>query len=258
MIISHTHRYVFVEMPRTGSRAVADELQQYYDGHEILRKHATYTDFERQATDDEKTYFSFSSVRNPLDVAVTRYAHLRANKDNRFNDPRQIALRNSLSSKIERRIHRWVVRHDADFEAFLLRWYALPYDTWTSLDHRRLDMVMRTETLADDFAVALQRIGIEPVRRLPVVNATPGREGDFVSLYTPKAIERAAWVFGPYMREWGYEFPASWGEVGVPWWSTVLMRIVRVPRMLYWKYLRFADYVKKRPGGLARSPRPRP
>src|SRR5918995_1035014 len=116
MIISHRHRYVCVEMPRTGSRAVADELEQFYDGHEILRKHATYSDFLRQATEDERTYFSFSSVRNPLDVAVTRYAHLRANKDDRFTQPRQISLRNSLASKLERRIYRWIVDHDANFE----------------------------------------------------------------------------------------------------------------------------------------------
>jgi hypothetical protein len=255
MIISHRHRYVFVEMPRTGSRAVANELIEFYDGHEILRHHATYTDFLRFASEDERTYFSFSSVRNPLDVAVTRYAHLLANKDNRFTEARQISIRNSLAARIERRIHHWIMRNDADFEAFLLRWYVLPYDTWTSLDHRRLGMVMRTETLADDFARALERIGIEPARRLPVVNATPGREKDFVSFYTPKAIKRAGWVFGPYMREWGYEFPESWGEVRVPWWSHVLMRIVRVPRMIYWKYFRFADYVKKRPGGLAPNPR---
>jgi hypothetical protein len=116
-------------------------------------------------------------------------------------------------------------------------------------------MVMRTETLADDFAVALGRIGIEPVRRLPVVNATPGREADFTEAYTPKAIKRAAWVFGPYMREWGYEFPASWGRIDVPWWSGLLLQAVRRPRMLYWKYFRFLDYVKKRPGGVASDPR---
>jgi len=255
MIISHRHRYVFVEMPRTGSGAVADELEQYYDGHEILRKHATYSDFLRDATDDERKYFSFSSVRNPLDVAVTRYAHLRANKDNRFTSARQISIRNSLASKLERRIHRWIVKRDADFEEFLLRWYLLPYDTWTSLDHRRLDLVMRTETLSEDFSRALELIGVEPARGLPVVNATPGRESDFVSSYTPKAIKRATWVFGPYMREWGYAFPESWGEVRVPWWSRTLMRVVRVPRMVYWRYFRFADYVKKRPGGLAPNPR---
>ena len=32
------------------------------------------------------------------------------------------------------------------------------------------------------------------------------------------------------------------------------MRIIRIPRMIYWKYLRFSDYVKKRPGGVAPQP----
>jgi hypothetical protein len=246
MIVSDAHRYVFIEMPRTGSRAVATELLEHYDGREVLWKHATYRDFLRHASDDQASYFAFSSVRNPLDVAVTRYAHLRANKDNRFTDQRQISMRHSLSGRIERRIHQWVVSHDADFEEFLRRWYLVPYDTWTTMDHRRLDFVMRTESLADDFDRALRRIGIDPVRRLPSVNETPGKSGDFADWYTPKARRRAAWVFGPYMREWGYAFPADWGRVRVPSWSTALQRLVRIPRMIYWKYLRYADYTKKR------------
>jgi hypothetical protein len=255
MIISHTHRYIFVEMPRTGSRAVSLELQQHYDGHEILRKHATYRDFLAQATDEERGYFSFSGVRNPLDVAVTRWAHLKANAKGRFTDPTQIAMRNSLAGRLERRIHTWVSAHDADFESFLLRWYLLPYDTWTTLDHKGMSMILRTESLADDFEAALKQIGLTPVRRLPVVNATPGRTDDFVSYYTPRAIKRATWVFGPYMEDWGYAFPASWGTVKVPLWSRALRRFVNIFRGIYWKYLRYADYVKKRPGGVLANPR---
>jgi len=254
MIISHTHRYVFIEMPRTGSRAVATELVDYYDGHEILRKHATYRDFLRQATPDERTYSAFSSVRNPLDVAVTRFAHLRANAKGRFTDEREIALRNSAAGRLEKRIHEWVMRTDADFERFLRRWYLVPYDTWTSLDHKRLDIVMRSETLSDDFAAALDRIGLQPVRRLPVVNATPGRERDYTSWYTPAARRRAAWVFGPYMEEWGYTFPPEWGQVRVPAWSRLALHVLRPIRSIYWKYLRFSDYVKKRPGGVLSYP----
>jgi hypothetical protein len=245
MIVSDAHRYVFIEMPRTGSRAVATELLEHYDGREVLWKHATYRDFLRNATEDQASYFAFSAVRNPLDVAVTRYAHLRANKDNRFTDRRQISLRHSLSGRIERRIHRWLVSRNASFEDFLLRWYVLPYDTWTSMDHRRMDLVMRTESLADDFDRGLRRIGIAPVRRLPEVNKTPGKTGGFAEWYTPKAIRRAAWVFGPYMKEWGYAFPEAWAPVRVPWWSTMLLKLVRIPRMVYWKYLRYADYTKR-------------
>lgn len=255
MIISDRHRYVFVEMPRTGSRAVATELLENYDGREILWKHATYQDFLRQASDDQKTYFSFSSVRNPLDVAVTRYAHLRANKDNRFYDARQLNIRNSWSGRIERRIHRWVVERDADFSSFLQRWYVVPYDTWTTMDHRSMDLVMRTERLAGDFDVALRRIGVEPLRPLPVLNSTPGKEGDYASWYTPPAIKRAAWVFGPYMEEWGYDFPDAWGRIRVPAWSRLLLRAVRIPRMIYWKYFRHADYFKAVGRILRLSPR---
>ena len=244
MIISDKHKYVFIEMPRSGSRAVATELVDLYDGHEILVKHATYRDFLKRASAEQRNYFSFSTVRNPLDVAVTRYAHLRANKDNRFTDPRQVTLRGDPSGKLERRIHQWVVRNDADFESFLRHWYWVPYDTWTCMDHRRMDMVMRTETLADDFAEALRRIGIQPIRPLPVRNATPGKAGRFEDWYAPRAIRRAAWVFGPYMQEWGYEFPEYWGNVTVPWWSTVFLRVARIPRLAYWKYFRYSDHAR--------------
>ncbi|HEX6475569.1 MAG TPA: hypothetical protein VF114_10845 [Candidatus Limnocylindria bacterium] len=245
MVISHLHRYLYVEVPRTGSSAISRELRENYDGEQILRKHASYRDFMREATPDEQTYFTFSGVRNPLDVAVTRYVHIKQNSKDHFTDAHHVRIRNSLASRLERRIYAWMQETNADFETFLRRWYFLPWDTWTSLDHRRMDLVIRFESLADDFATAIQRIGLEPVRPLPVVNATPGKDRDFASYYTPAARKRAAWVFGPYMEEWGYTFPPEWGTVRVPWWSRVLMRQVRFVRGVYWRYFRFGDYVKK-------------
>jgi hypothetical protein len=256
MIVSHKHRYVYVEVPRTGSTAISRELRDEYDGTPILRKHATYRDFLRQASEDERRYFVFSGIRNPLDIAVTRFAHMKVNAKGHFTNPEDVAVRNSIAGRIERRIFRWVHDNDADFESFLLRWYRVPYDTWTSLDHKRMDKVIRFESLADDFNDALRRIGITPTRPLPVHNATPGRDRDFVASYTPRAIKRAVWVFGPYMEEWGYSFPESWGKVRVPRSAKLMMRILRVFRGIYWKHLRFADYTRRRPGGMLGNPRP--
>ena len=199
MMISHEHRYVYVEVPRTGSSAVRLELREKYGAEPILRKHATYRDFLRQATEDEKTYFVFSGIRNPLDVAVTRYVHIKGNVKDHFTDTWSVKIRNSLASRIERRIYAWTQRTNATFADFLKRWYIVPYDTWTSLDHERIDMVLRFEHLQEDFAEALRRIGLEQVRPLPAINVTPGRERDFVGYYTPDIVERAVWVFGPYM-----------------------------------------------------------
>ena len=247
MIISHKYRYVFVELPRTGSTAVNRELRELYDGHRILAKHATYRDFLRQASADEKAYFSFSGIRNPLDVAVSRYATLKWNQYGYFTDPEELAKRRALPQLLENRLHRWVQRNDATFEDFLRRWYLVPYDTWSSLDHHRMDAILRFESLADDFESVLHRLGIEPVRRLPVVNVTPERGRDYLSSYTPAAIERAVWVFGPYMEEWGYDLPEEWGARRVPSWSRWYLRLARFFRGLYWKYGRPNDYVKHHP-----------
>ena len=207
------------------------------------------------ATDDEKTYFAFSGVRNPLDVAVTRYVHVRANSKEHFSDPHEVALRNSLASRLERRIYAWVQRNDATFEEFLERWYVVPYDTgrasttveWISSSDSRPSPRTSRKPLGRSVST--------PVRPLPVVNATPERGRDFLSYYTPRARRRAVWVFGPYMEDWGYAFPADWGSPSVPWWSRVVRGIVRVPRAVYWRFFRFGDYVKRRPGGMAPIPR---
>lgn len=250
MILSHRYRYVFVEVPRTGSTAVSAELREHYDGNSVLRKHASYRDFLRVASDAERGYFTFSAVRNPLDIAVTRYVRLKDDVQQLYRDPRKVAVRNSLAGRLERRIHAWVQRTDADFERFLRRWYLLPYDTWTTLDHQRMDVVLRFESLANDFDAALRKMGITPVRELPVRNATPGKDADWERHYTPGAIRRAVWIFGPYMDRWGYTFPESWGRVRVPLWSRLLYRVAHVVRSVYWKYFRFADYVRRRPGGV--------
>ena len=255
MIISHRHRYVFVEVPRTGSTAISAELREHYDGHAILRKHATYRDFLRVASEAERSYFAFSAVRNPLDVAVTRYIRLKDDKQELYRDPKKVAQRNSLASRLERRIHAWVQRTDADFASFLKRWYLIPYDTWTTLDDAKMSTIIRFENLPADFDATLRKIGIQPIRPLPVLNATPGKDQAWEAHYSPEAFRRAVWIFGPYMKRWDYRFPASWGTVRVPWWSRVLYRIAHGVRRLYWTQFRFADYVGRRPGGVLTIPR---
>jgi hypothetical protein len=244
VIVSDEHRYVFVELPRTGTTAVATELKENYGGRDVLGKHSTYRDFLKIATPEQRTYFKIGTIRNPLDVAVSRFVQLKTNKGERFSDEVKLAQRNTAVERLETRAYNWVHQHDADFEAFLKRFYLLPYDTWASLDHKRMDSLIRFETLAADFERTLREIGIEPVRPLPAVNVTPARQREFEGQYTPGARGRAVWVFGPYMAEWGYEFPADWGRRRVPWWAKLLFRATRLVRGIYWKHIRVARGAK--------------
>lgn len=212
MIISHKHRYLFVELPRTGSTAVRRELRELYDGVPILHKHATYIEFARQASETEKTYFTFSGIRNPLDDAVSRYYKLKTDHKQRFSDPgHHQRRRRPLNNLLDRRMYEYLRRTDADFSSFFLRFYMLPYDTWASLSHSSFDFVLRFEHLVDDFDAVLRRIGIEPVRPLPHVNVTDQRARHHADYYSPVAIRRARRVMGPYMERWGYQFPEGWG-----------------------------------------------
>jgi hypothetical protein len=129
--------------------------------------------------------------------------------------------------------------HDkgADFPAFFRKYYYLPYDDWSSLDHKHFNFVIRFENLSNDFIEVLRRIGIEPKRPLPAINTTKQRESDFWSYYTPPIRNRAKWVFGPYFRKWDYSFPDDWGP-GYPPMSDVAYSVANIGRQLYWRYLR--------------------
>jgi hypothetical protein len=252
VIVSNANRYVFVEVPHTGSMAISKALRDSYGGELTLRKHATYRDFLRQANADQKRYFAFAAVRNPLDLAVSRYFRMKNKARLNLGDPEWVVQHGSVAQKMDLRVEQWIERSGADFERFLLHWYRLPFDSWTSLDQRRYNSVLRFESLQGDFDATLRKIGLEPAGPLPSTNVTPGRERNWLQYYTPKVRRRAIWVFGPYMEQWGYAFPPEWGKVRVPLWSKALFRTVRVFRSVYWRFLRFRN--PRRPGELSANP----
>ena len=247
MIISDRHRYLFVELPRTGSTAVHRELRLLYDGEPILTKHATYEDFLKFATESQKGYFVFSSVRNPMDDAVSKYFKVKggraAGARRRTNHGVQADVRKRnrerlLNRLVDTHMTRFVRKTDADFARFFLRYYVFPYDTWASLSHKRFNFVIRFETLAADFEHALRLIGLEPNRPLPVANPTADRRADFAAYYIPMTRSRARRVLGPYMARWGYRFPSSWGILGPTAMERRAYSLYSFFACLYWRYLR--------------------
>lgn len=240
MIISHRFKYLFVQLPRTGSTAVADELYENYEGERILNKHSTYQDFLKQAAAEEKTYFVFSSIRNPLDDAVSHYFKCKNDHKGNFTVPKRVARRKGIVNHMDNEIYRYLKKTNADFPTFFLKFYRTPYNNWADLAHRKFDYVIRFENLVEDFATVLKMLNIEPKRPLPLVNLTARRTRSYVSYYsTREAIARANWVFGPFMREWGYEFPREWGDMRVTWWNQLEYDFLNVFRTMYWKYLRY-------------------
>jgi hypothetical protein len=234
VIISHRYRYVFLQLPHSGSTAVGDELVSQYDGAKILEKHSNYLEFLRAATPDERRYFVFSTLRNPLDEAVTRYFRYKTNHRDSFTNPAWRAENGGWVTAEDLSLYRWVQEAKPSFPEFVRRVFTVPYDNWSCLSHHRLDYIIRVEALAQGFSEVLKRLGIDPKRELPVVNRTPEKSTDFLSYYTPEMRPDAVRIFGPFMREWGYDLP-GWGKVPVS--STLQYSLLKVARRIYWGYL---------------------
>jgi hypothetical protein len=240
MIVSHKHRFVFVEFPQTGCSAVATELMENYSGERVLYKHAQYSEFVKQANTDEKTYFSFSTIRNPMDIVVSKYFKYKTNHKNYVDKKiKHGRLRKYLMPGYEKRRRDFVVKKNASFETYFLKYHRLPYSAWSLVNHQDLDFIMHFERLTEDFDKALHQIGIKPVRPLPVFNKTNEKKKHFTEYYESLEVrKRAIYIFGPYMSAWDYAFPENWHVPNNQIESNTTYNFINFFRLKYWKYLR--------------------
>jgi hypothetical protein len=209
MIISRVHGYLFVEVPNTGSTAISSELTKHYGGERFLHKHATLGEFLKTPEARQGSYFVFSTVRHPLDAAVTAYFKMKSNHRGRFTSER---LRHT-PSVTQRHVQLFeLVRTGASFPDFFRRLQTGVYNNYYLLQHHRFDYVMRYERLQNEFAEVLSRLGISQVAPIPEVNRTSGKSSQFWDCYTEEIRPRAMRLYWPYMRRWGYSFPPEWGE----------------------------------------------
>jgi len=235
MIISDKYRYVFVELPLTGTTAISKELRESYDGRPILNKHSPYHRFLEVADTGQRQYFVFSGIRNPLDETVSEYFKKKTDHHQRYSDPTKWKRNSGDVSEWSLKRYRFIRDENADFPKFLKKFYTRPYDNWSNLNHKKFDYIIRFERIRDDFARVISMLGLELVRPLPVVHQTGERNKDFACYYSANVIGHAARIFGPFMKEWGYEMPAEWAPVSVPLRSHVEFRLLRVARQIHWR-----------------------
>lgn len=238
MIISHKYKFVFVEYPRTGTTAVSNELCQNYSGTRILRKHSAYQEFLKIASPEEKKYFVFTSVRNPLDDAVSHYFKLRTDHRDRYTNRKKVRNGKRLAEYFDAYLFRYIQAHDVDFPTYFRKFYVIPHNTWSTISIQRYNHIMRFETLPEDFAHVLKLLGIDSVRPLPQRNVTGERKKEYWMYYTPEIIPRARRIFGPFMKQWGYEFPKEWGEQPISFWNQMEYKFFTLFRRVYWSVLR--------------------
>lgn len=236
MIISHKYKYVFIELQRTASMAIRKELIENYSGKEILNKNTGYHTFCKTATVDEKNYFVFSGIRNPLDRTISFYEKLK-------NDPKKYISsieqkeKKSLADRYFLKQYKFIKNNNATFSQYLKKVFCFPYDDRSCLSHKNFDYVYRFETIQEDFAQILKRLGIQQIRPLPTINKTKGKKSNISSYFDEESKKHAVRVFGPFMEKWDYTMPFDDGITRLSGLQRIEYHLFFLFRCFYYKYL---------------------
>jgi hypothetical protein len=211
MVINHQHRFCYFAIPRTGSQATTKLLVEEFDSEVVLKMHTNYDEFIQEASEQEKTYFTFCAVRNPLDSLVSNYFKKKNDHNGRFS--RGTFLRSGkpiAAHTLEE--YRFITENNATFAEYFQHFYTAPYHVPRHESTvRQVDYVMHFEELQVDLNIVLAKLGLSP-SPLPTHNTTQGRSSGFLEYYTPEIIPQAMTVTADIMKAWGYEFPASWRQ----------------------------------------------
>jgi len=199
MVIIHKYKCLFIELPRTATTAISNKLMESYDGNDILYDHDTYKNFLKIATDEEKKYFTFSCIRNPIDRTYSYYVKYK-NSSYDYLLEKERRKGSLISYFFRKRRLKWFKKHNPDFFSFLKKYYKLPYCDWSCLNSKDFNFIIRFENLEEDFFKALNLIGIKPKRLLPQLNVTKGKKSDYMKDFSPEQVKDVKKNFGPFME----------------------------------------------------------
>ena len=194
MILNHTHQFVFLSNGKTGTSSIEAALSAYHEGEEYEigvpglyhDKHVPPAVLRAQlGLRVWEEYFTFCFVRNPWDWFVSQFfwnwtpdpiskkalfhSPIRTLRDYREKEKQRHYLQD-LDCFCEKEIHETydqLRRYRGVYEADSLFQYHYAYAPG---GEKLVDFVGRFERIEEDFALAMNRIGLDV--RLPHRNAT--------------------------------------------------------------------------------------
>lgn len=207
MIISHTHRFIFVPVPKTGTHAVRQALREHLGPDDIeqvglfVNKRFPYPEIARLrhghlslrdvrpyvGAEVADGYFSFAFVRNPFDRFVS-YCSFMTREQGAFDrDPRGTMRQILFQLRPVQHVH---------FQ---------PQCTLLTDEHGELavDYIGRVEDMQSGYDEVCRRVGIPP-RALDRVNSS--RRGDYRDYYDPELIDAVTALYRRDLELFGYSF----------------------------------------------------
>jgi len=217
MLFSPRYKFLFVHIAKTGGTSVRAALERlrwrdpYYwlmwPCHRMshITGHKLGTKFPRHAhaiaakemlpREFYDSLFKFAFVRNPWDLQVSSFHHIRRER------PHYMEGHNNFADFL-----RWKLDPERPYQFHIDTSIELQSDYVTDLHGNLIvDFVGRYENLHDDFTEICARIGI-PGPVLPHRRQATDRKKDFRSYYDADTAELVARYFRADIDKFGYDF----------------------------------------------------
>jgi hypothetical protein len=217
VVLSHRFRFLYVHIAKTGGTSVRASLRKlqmrdpmyllqaicsrldHLSGHRIAAKLPRHSKIiaalEMLPRDYFDSLFKFAFVRNPWDLQVSSYHHLKRER------PQLLAGQEDFESFL-----RWKLNLERPWQYHLDTSITLQTDYLVDLQGRKLvDFIGRYESLSDDWDTICKRIGVGR-RELPHKRKATDRTRDYRSYYTDETAELVARHFARDVEMLGYRF----------------------------------------------------
>ena len=208
MILSDKYRFVFVQVPHTGSTGIGDFLIAKFSGRRILSKHSYLNELKWRFPHEFQSYFVVGGVRNPLDDRVSMYFKIRNDHLGLYSGNVQVPGYRPAGHRA-RRIFRDINENNLSFSQYFLKYVRNVYYSPISILRDRYNLVYKFENIDGGLRLFFKEIGVTAPNLKPS-NSTSGRSKSFAQYYDAEARQHAVRVFGPFMSEFDYQFPCDW------------------------------------------------
>jgi hypothetical protein len=219
MIISHSHKFIFIKIPKTAGTSIVNHLephlnQEFRDldlgDHEPLsldytgsNKEQTITSILKKNNINIDNYFQFSFTRNPWDLRLSRYFYLR-DVEIAYNTDRNLRTDSSALT--------------LDFKSWCLNSGWFPSRNWGPKNKIQggqigflqndnfeinTDYIGKFENLQEDFDTICDKIGI-PRQELPHKNKS--RHKHYTEYYDEETKQIVAEKYAKDIEYFRYKF----------------------------------------------------
>lgn len=233
MIISHTHKFIFICNGKTGTTSIEKSLSRYQEGSlfeieapDLFQGRHIPPSILREMLGHEiwDSYFKFCFIRNTWDWFVSQLFHnCKGYLHEKYKPGKREFVKNPFSYFAKDKIYREKVnslwqtqkisveqikltytllkKHRGTYSAPTIYQKNYVYD---QKGNQLIDFVGRFENLSKDFDTLLSKIGLIDKITLPVLNKNLHK--DFRDYYTPETISLVGDLFRPDIEAFDFSF----------------------------------------------------